>query len=81
MLLDVLNRTDDALGSDRSYKIKKPSTAPIGSQGACGRQQFYKRAELANISSKLIRRRECECDEGHTQSVEFEVVRLMEPQF
>jgi hypothetical protein len=31
---------------------------PIGSQAALGRQQFYKRVESADISSKLIRRRE-----------------------
>jgi hypothetical protein len=47
MLLDVLNQTDDALVSDRSYKIEN-------------------QAPFADIRSKLIRRRECECDEGHT---------------
>ena len=81
MLLDFLNRTDDALVSDRSYKIENQAPPKLRSQGARGRQRSYKRPEFAGIRGKLTRRRECECDEGHTDSIELGgVVRLMEPQ-
>ena len=79
MRLELINRTDDALVSDRSSKNWRPGTTPIGSQGERGRQQSYKQAEFAGMRGKLTRRRKCECDEDHTDRVELGVARLMEP--